>query len=106
MKTTCSTSRMVPVRLFAGIARARAMLAGKAADAAAVLSSFKKSRRSVLMLEVTFLNGDLPKGGHAGGSLVCAYCGLVMLRLRLCDLSVGVPACPPSIRRNWHRTQR
>jgi hypothetical protein len=48
MKTTCSTSFNEPVRLFAGIARARLML-GKAADAATVDNSFRNSRRSVLM---------------------------------------------------------
>jgi len=40
---------MDPVRLFAGIANARAMLAGKALAAAVVDNSFKNSRRSVLM---------------------------------------------------------
>src|SRR5215510_7520738 len=49
MNTTCSTSLMDLVRLLAGIASARAMLAGNADAAAAVPKYFKNSRRSVLM---------------------------------------------------------
>src|SRR5262249_35006631 len=49
MNTTCSTSSMDLVRLLAGIARARAMLAGNADAAAAVPRYFRISRRSVLM---------------------------------------------------------
>jgi hypothetical protein len=43
---------MDPVRSFAGIATAR-LMEGKAADAAAVPASFKKSRRFVLMRNFT-----------------------------------------------------
>jgi len=45
-----------PVPLLAGIARARVMLAGKAADAAVVVKSFRNSRRSVLMRNFTSLD--------------------------------------------------
>src|ERR1700747_1037114 len=49
MMTTCSTSAMVPVREFAGIDSARLMLAGKAAETAPLMSSWRNVRRSVVM---------------------------------------------------------
>jgi len=58
------------------------MLAGKAADAAAVLRSFKNSRRSVLMLNITSLDY---LGGNRVGSLVTADCDRVTIKLRLCN---------------------
>src|SRR5215470_9194973 len=48
--TMCSTSRMVPVRLCAGIASARSMLWGKAAAAAALLRNRRKVRRFVVSM--------------------------------------------------------
>src|SRR5260221_6049053 len=47
--TICSTSAMVPVREFAGIDRARLMLAVKAAAAALPISSWRNVRRSVVI---------------------------------------------------------
>ena len=58
---------MLPVPLLAGIARARVMLEGRVADAAAVLKSFKNSRRSVLMLSLTSLDY---LGGNRVGQLI------------------------------------
>lgn len=58
---------MLPLRVFAGIAMARAMLAGRVADAAAVLKSFKNSRRSVLMRNFTSLDY---LGGNRMGQLI------------------------------------
>src|SRR5215813_86802 len=59
MNTTCSTSLTDLVRLLAGIASARAMLAGNADAAAAVPRYFKNSRRSVLMRIHTSLDCSL-----------------------------------------------
>jgi hypothetical protein len=49
MMTICSTSVIVPVREFAGIDSARLMLAGKAAETAPLINSWRNVRRSVVM---------------------------------------------------------
>src|SRR6266436_6335975 len=59
------------------------MLAGKAAEAAAVVKSFKKSRRSVLMGKYR-LSG-LRLVAIARASLVPGHCSFVMARLCLVD---------------------
>src|ERR1700682_5222955 len=74
---------MVPVRSFAGIARAR-LMDGKAADAAAVLTSFKKSRRFVL-IRISPLYG-LPVAVIACGSLVAHCCACMRFQFRFGDL--------------------
>src|ERR1700747_3231385 len=85
MKTMCSTSLMVRVRLFAGIARARAMLAEKDAAAAAVVRSFRKSRRSWLIGR-SHLSGTRI-AIIARARVVPGHCGLVIGKLRLCYLA-------------------
>jgi hypothetical protein len=57
MMTMCSTSAIVPVREFAGIDSARLMLAGKAAETAPLMSSWRNVRRSVVITKASI--GDL-----------------------------------------------
>jgi len=67
---------------LAGIANARQMLAGKAAEAAAVVKSFKKSRRSVLMGKYR-LSGlrlvVIAKGEPSSRSLQFCYARVVIV---------------------------
>ena len=51
--TICSASAIVPVREFAGIDRARLMLAGKAAETALLINSWRNVRRSVVMIKAS-----------------------------------------------------
>ena len=55
MMTMCSTSAIVPVREFAGMESARLMLAGKAAETALLMSSWRNVRRSVVMDQSVYL---------------------------------------------------
>jgi hypothetical protein len=89
---------------------ARAILAGRAADAATVVNSFKKSRRSVLMrnspLWITF-------AVIASGRLAVACFACVTIQWRLCDfpsrgeIGPGSDLFPaPERRRAWRGPQR
>ena len=82
----CSTSAMVPVRLWAGISSARAMLAGNAAENAPELASFRNVRRSVATV-------ILPPGEtriSVRPPTICAICcGLVTPALQSCDWADG-----------------
>lgn len=72
---------MVPVRLLAGMDRARTMLDGKAAEAALVARSLRKARRSLLMGHSPFRSA----GFRLRGSVVRLSCEDVTNELQFDD---------------------